>query len=125
MKKIISFLIITGMLIVYAAAAHTQDKKVFVNKKGISSKQSGGKSTAVFPDVCNTPPTPSTGPVPVPYPNTSSSKDTQSGSKKIKLKSKKIKVENKGSIPRSEGDEAPTAETIQLKLRRQPATLKP
>ncbi len=110
MKKTLSFLIIMGILILLAAAAYAQNKKVFVNSNQISGKQSGGKSMVVNPDVCKTPPSPA-GPVPVPYPNTSSSKDTQSGSKKIKLKGKEIKVKNKASIPRSKGDEASTTET--------------
>jgi hypothetical protein len=110
MKKTLSFLIIMGILILLAAAAYAQNKKVFVNSNQISGKQSGGESVGGCPDVANTPPSPA-GPVPVPYPNTSFSKDTQSGSKKIKVKGKEIKVKNKASIPRSEGDEAPTIET--------------
>jgi hypothetical protein len=111
MKKTLSFLIIMGILILFAAAAYAQNKKIFVNRNQISGKQSGGKSVVGYPDVCKTPPSSPAGPVPVPYPNTSFSKDTQSGSKKIKVKGKEIKVKNKASIPRSEGDEAPTIET--------------
>ena len=110
MKKTLSFLIIMSILLLFAAAAYAQNKKIFVNSNQISGKQSGGKSVVGCPDVANTRPSPA-GPVPVPYPNTSFSKDTQSGSKKVKLKGKEINVKNKSSFPRSEGDEAPTAET--------------
>lgn len=125
MKKTLSLLIIMGMMILLAAATYAENKKVFGNSNQISNKQSGGKSIGANPDVAKTPPSSPAGPVPVPYPNTSSSKDTQSGSKKIKVKGKEIKVKNKVSIPRSEGDEASTAETNKLKSRQQPATLKP
>jgi hypothetical protein len=125
MKKIISFLIIMSILLLFATAAYAQNKKVFVNSNQISGKQSGGKSVAGCPDVAKTPPSPPAGPIPIPYPNTSFSKDTQSGSKKVKLEGQEIKLKNKASIPGSEGDEAPTTETKKLKPRQQPATLKP
>ena len=114
MKKTISFMIIMSILLLFAAAADAQNKKVFVNRNQISGKQSGGKSVVGCPDVAKTPPSPA-GPIPVPYPNTSFSKDTQSGSKKVKVKGKEINVKNKSSFSRSEGDEAPTTETNKLK----------
>ena len=104
-----------SILLLFAAAADAQNKKVFVNSNQISGKQSGGKSVVGCPDVAKTPPSPPAGPIPIPYPNTSFSKDTQSGSKKVKIEGKKIKMKNKASIPRSEGDEEPTTKTNKLK----------
>jgi hypothetical protein len=114
MKKTISFMMLMSILLLFAAAADAQNKKVLVNRNQISSKQSGGKPVVGCPDVANTPSTPAP-PVPVPYPSSSFSKDTQSGSKKVKIKGKKINMGNKGSITWSEGDEAPTKKTNKLK----------
>ena len=103
-----------SILLLFAAAAYAQNKKILVNRNQISGKQSGDKPVVKCPDVANTPSTPAP-PVPVPYHSSSFSKDTQSGSKKVKLKGKEINLKNKSSFSRSEGDEAPTTETNKLK----------
>ena len=59
----------------------------------------GGGFIVAFPDVCKTPAP--AGPVPIPYPNIAQTA-------KAKQQAKKVKVQKKGAVGRSMGDEAGT-----------------
>ncbi|PRP89907.1 hypothetical protein ENSA5_70140 [Enhygromyxa salina] len=83
-------------------------KQVFANKMAISAKAGGGKLVAAFPDVCNSPPSPPTGPVPVPYPNSAFSKDLKKGTKRVLIGGKPAGVEDSYLQSSPLGNEAAT-----------------
>jgi hypothetical protein len=82
--------------------------KVFANGREIACKAADGKSTAAFPDVCLSPPSPPAGPVPIPYPNTGMASDTTDGSKQVKISGKEVVLKDKSCFKKSTGDEAAT-----------------
>jgi hypothetical protein len=83
-------------------------KKVFANKMAIAAKAGDGKLIAAFPDVCNSPPSPPTGPVPLPYPNTSLAKDLQAGAKRVRIGGKPAGLESSYFKTSPLGNEAAT-----------------
>jgi uncharacterized Zn-binding protein involved in type VI secretion len=60
-------------------------KEVHANGMAIACKAGAGKVVAAFPSVCQSPPSPPTGPIPVPYPLSSRSRDLKCGSKQVKI----------------------------------------
>lgn len=83
-------------------------KKVFANKMAIAAKAGDGKLIAAFPDVCNSPPAPSAGPVPVPYPNSAFSRDLKKGTKRVLIGGKPVGVEDSYFQTSPLGNEAAT-----------------
>lgn len=84
--------------------------KVFANGREVVSGGSGhGKVTSAFPDVCNSPPGPPSGPVPVPYADSSSTTGLKQGSKHVKIGGKPIGLSSKSFYKCSPlGNEAAT-----------------
>jgi hypothetical protein len=83
-------------------------KDVFANKMAIAAKAGDGKLIAAFPDVCNGPPAPPTGPMPVPYPNSSFSRDLKGGTKRVKIGGKPAGVDGSYLQTSPLGNEAAT-----------------
>ena len=84
---------------------------VFANGLEISGKATSGKTIAVFPDVCFTPPeNPATPPgVPVPYPSFGMASDTESGTSTVKIGGQTVNIKNKSDLSRTSGTEAGVA----------------
>jgi hypothetical protein len=106
------------VFVIMSTATTWADERIFINGREVSSKTSGGKTSAAFPDVAKTPESPPAGPIPIPYPNMGRSADTAKGSKKIKADGNPVMM--KGSkFSTSNGDEAgvsePSAGTKKLK----------
>ena len=82
---------------------------VFANGKSIACKAGEVKVVAAFPDVCQSPPGPPTGPVPVPYASSSSSRDLRQGSESVKVGGRPIALKKRSYIASSPlGNEAAT-----------------
>jgi len=120
MKNALPFLIIMGLMLLSVAAVPAIDDKVLVTGQETSAKKGDGISSTAFPDISKTPPT--DGSDPLPYPDQSSSEDTKKDSKTPKPKGKNVKVENKGSISKTEEEKASTE--VNKKLKRQPQSTK-
>jgi Toxin PAAR-like domain/GHH signature containing HNH/Endo VII superfamily nuclease toxin 2 len=82
--------------------------EVYANGREVSCKAGAGKSTAAFPDVCLTPPSPPAGPLPIPYPNTGVDSDTSDGAKTVSVSGKEVMLKDSSSFKKSTGDEAAT-----------------
>lgn len=81
---------------------------VFANNMAISAKAGDGKLIAAFPDTCNSPPSPPTGPLPIPYPNSAFSRDLQKGTKRVQVGGKPVAVEDSYFKTSPLGNEAAT-----------------
>ncbi|MFO7562064.1 MAG: PAAR-like domain-containing protein [Enhygromyxa sp.] len=83
--------------------------KVYANGREVLSEGDHGKVTGAFPDVCNSPPSPPTGPLPVPYANSSRAGDLKRGSKRVFIEGKPIGVRDKSYLETSpQGNEGAT-----------------
>ncbi len=83
-------------------------KDVFANKMALAAKAGDGKLISAFPDVCNSPPAPPTGPFPVPYPNSAFSRDLKDGTKRVKIGGKPAGIEGSYLQTSPLGNEAAT-----------------
>jgi hypothetical protein len=81
---------------------------VYANGQEFACKASDGKSPAVFPDVCLTPPPPPAGPIPIPYPNTAFDSDTADGSTTVMINGQPIMLKDQSVFKKSTGNEAAT-----------------
>jgi hypothetical protein len=82
---------------------------VFANGNSVACKAGGVKVIAAFPDVCQSPPGPPTGPIPVPYAASSFARDLRAGSKTVKIGGQPIALKNKSYFKSSPlGNEAAT-----------------
>lgn len=81
---------------------------VYANGLEISGKASPGKTIAVFPDTCFTPPqTPATPPgVPIPYPSFGMGSDTEQGTGTVFISGKTVNIKNKSDLSKTSGTEA-------------------
>jgi Domain of unknown function (DUF4150)/GHH signature containing HNH/Endo VII superfamily nuclease toxin 2 len=82
--------------------------EVYANTREISCKAANGKTTAAFPDVCLSPPSPPAGPVPIPYPNTAFASDTTKGSKTVQISGQEVMLKDSSTFKKSTGDEPAT-----------------
>ena len=110
MKRILCIILGMAVIVMLNGMAYARSK-TFANGRGVSAKQSDGKSVAAMPDVCESPPAPPAGPVPIPYPNTGKSSDTAKGSKKVKTNGNPIMLKD-NDFKKSTGDEAGTIDSF-------------
>ncbi|HLT35065.1 MAG TPA: PAAR-like domain-containing protein [Enhygromyxa sp.] len=84
--------------------------KVFANGREVVSGGGGhGKVTSAFPDVCNSPPGPPSGPLPVPYADSSNTGGLKQGSKQVEIGGKPVGLSDKSFYKCSPlGNEAAT-----------------
>jgi hypothetical protein len=75
--------------------------KVYANGREVLSKGDHGKVAGAFPDVCNSPPGPPTGPVPVPYTLRSSARDLKKGSKRVRIEGKPVGLRDQSYLATS------------------------
>lgn len=83
-------------------------RKVFANGMSVAAKAGDGKLIAAFPDACNSPPSPPTGPAPLPYPNSAFSRDLQAGAKSVRIGGKPAGVKDSYFKTSPLGNEAAT-----------------
>lgn len=69
-------------------------KHVYANGMAIAAQAGEAKLIAAFPDVCNSPPAPTAGPIPVPYANTALSQDLKHGTKRVRIGGKPVAVKD-------------------------------
>ena len=87
----------------------SMSKTVYANGNAVACKDGDIKVVAAFPDVCQSPPGPPTGPVPVPYAASSFARDLRAGSKSVKIGGQPIALKNKSYFKSAPlGNEAAT-----------------
>jgi hypothetical protein len=87
----------------------SMSKTVYANGNAVACKDGDVKVVAAFPDVCQSPPGPPTGPVPVPYAASSFARDLRAGSKSVKIGGQPIALKNKSYFKSAPlGNEAAT-----------------
>ncbi|MCU7861505.1 MAG: DUF4150 domain-containing protein [Candidatus Thiodiazotropha sp. (ex Lucinoma kastoroae)] len=85
-----------------------EKNNVFANNREIACKAAEGVTSAAFPDVCWSPPSPSAGPVRIPYTNTAYAKDTANGSSTVFISGKPVIKKDISYFKTSEGNELAT-----------------